>query len=121
MRRGAGGCRKKARCFGTGFVSKTCRRLSIYSATVPPTASRPSVRTPFDRLAAAAGLDMAQWWEPTAANYLGRISKAQIVDAVTEGAGAQAASKLDGLKKGDMAARAEEWLSGKGWTPAIFR
>jgi ParB family chromosome partitioning protein len=40
---------------------------------------------------------------------------------VTEGAGAQAASKLDGLKKGDMAARAEEWLSGKGWTPAIFR
>lgn len=75
----------------------------------------------FTTLAAAVGLDMAQWWKPTAANYLGRISKVQIVEAVTEGAGAQAASKLDGLKKGDMAARAEEWLSGKGWTPAIFR
>jgi ParB family transcriptional regulator, chromosome partitioning protein len=75
----------------------------------------------FTTLAGAVGLDMAQWWKPTAANYLGRISKAQIVEAVTEGAGAQAASKLDGLKKGDMAARAEELLNGKGWTPAIFR
>jgi ParB family chromosome partitioning protein len=82
---------------------------------------KPARSDAFTTLAGAVGLDMAQWWEPTAANYLGRVAKARIVEAVTEGAGAQAASKLDGLKKGDMAARAEEWLNGKGWTPAMFR
>jgi len=75
----------------------------------------------FHELATAVSLDMKEWWDPTVANYLGRVSKPQIIDAVTEGAGAEAAAKLKDLKKGDMAKRAEELLDGERWTPAIFR
>jgi ParB family chromosome partitioning protein len=82
---------------------------------------KPERSDAFNTLAEAVALDMAQWWEPTAANYLGRVSKAQIIEAVTEGAGAEAATALNGLKKSEMAARAEELLNGKGWTPAIYR
>ena len=72
-----------------------------------------------DRIAAA--LDMAHWWEPTAAGYLGRVSKPLILEAVTEGAGAQAADNIAKLKKGEMAAMAESLLKGKGWLPEILR
>jgi ParB family transcriptional regulator, chromosome partitioning protein len=72
-----------------------------------------------DRIAAA--LDMAHWWEPTAAGYLGRVSKPLILQAVTEGAGAQAADNIAKLKKGEMAAMAECLLKGKGWLPGMLR
>ena len=37
-----------------------------------------------DRVAAAAGLDLVQWWTPTARGYFSRVSKAKIAEAVTE-------------------------------------
>ena len=41
-----------------------------------------------DRLARATGLDMAEaGWRPTVGNYLGRVTKARILEAVREGAG----------------------------------
>jgi len=73
-----------------------------------------------DRLAAAVSLDMAQWWQPTVAGYLGRVSKALILEAVSEAKGA-AAENLAALKKGDMAARAAERLTCTGWLPAMLR
>jgi ParB family chromosome partitioning protein len=82
---------------------------------------KPERTDAFDGLAAAVGLDMAQWWQPTAANYLGRVSKALILEAVTEGVSANAAANLASLKKGDMATTAEERLAGKGWLPAVLR
>lgn len=72
-----------------------------------------------DRIATA--LDMAHWWEPTVAGYLGRVSKPLILEAVTEGAGAQAADNIAKLKKGEMAAMAESLLKGKGWLPEMLR
>jgi ParB family transcriptional regulator, chromosome partitioning protein len=72
-----------------------------------------------DRVATA--LDMAHWWEPTAAGYLGRVSKPLILEAVTEGVGAQAAANIANLKKGEMAAKAESLLKGKGWLPELLR
>jgi ParB family chromosome partitioning protein len=69
----------------------------------------------------ATALDMAHWWEPTAAGYLGRVSKTLILEAVTEGAGAQAAENIAKLKKGEMAAKAEGLLKGKGWLPELLR
>jgi ParB family transcriptional regulator, chromosome partitioning protein len=72
-----------------------------------------------DRIASA--LDMAHWWEPTAAGYLGRVSKPLILEAVTEGVGEQAADNIATLKKGEMAAMAESLLKGKGWLPEMLR
>jgi len=74
-----------------------------------------------DRLATAAGLDLAQWWIPTAKGYFSRVSKALIAEAVTEGVTAQAADNIAGLKKAEMAERAEALLAGTGWLPALLR
>lgn len=74
-----------------------------------------------DELAAALGLDMALWWKPTKASYLGRVSKALILDAVREGVSPSAAENLAGLKKDALVARAEERLAGKDWLPEILR
>ena len=74
-----------------------------------------------DRLAASLKLDMAQWWQPTAASYIGRVSKALILEAVSEGVSPEAADNLSKLKKDELAASAEERLAGKRWLPAILR
>ena len=64
---------------------------------------------------------MAEYWQPTAAGYFGRVSKQQILDAVAEGVTAQAASNLGKLKKDELAKEAEKALKGTGWLPAILR
>lgn len=75
-----------------------------------------------DRLAHATGLDMvAAGWRPTAANYLGRVTKARMVEAVREGAGERSAELIGHLKKGDMAKEAERLLADSGWLPEPLR
>lgn len=76
---------------------------------------------PAARLAQLAELDMRAWWRADAASYFGRVSKAMILDAVREGAGAPAAHRLEGLKKGPMADAATQALAGTGWLPPIMR
>jgi ParB family transcriptional regulator, chromosome partitioning protein len=67
------------------------------------------------------GLDMTTYWQPTAASYFNRISRERIVEAVREGASAQAADNVARMKKPAMAEAAEAALAGKGWLPAILR
>jgi len=75
-----------------------------------------------DRLARATGLDMVGvGWRPTVANYLGRVTKPRIIEAVREGAGDRAAQLIDHLKKGDMAKEAERLLAETGWLPEPLR
>jgi ParB family chromosome partitioning protein len=75
-----------------------------------------------DRLVRATSLDMADaGWRPTVANYLGRVTKAQILEAIREGAGEARAKALEGLKKDDMAREAEQLLAGTGWLPEPLR
>ncbi len=75
-----------------------------------------------DRLAHATGLDMVEvGWRPTVGNYLGRVTKPRILQAVREGAGEQAAQLIDHLKKGDMAKEAERLLADTGWLPEPLR
>jgi ParB family chromosome partitioning protein len=75
-----------------------------------------------DRLARAVGLDMiAAGWRPTVGNYLGRVTKARILEAVREGAGERASQLIDHLKKGDMAKEAERLLADSGWLPEPLR
>ena len=75
-----------------------------------------------DRLARATGLDMVEvGWRPTVGNYLGRVTKPRILQAVREGAGEQAAQLIDHLKKGEMAKEAERLLADTGWLPEPLR
>jgi ParB family chromosome partitioning protein len=73
-----------------------------------------------DALAQAVGLDMADWWEPTPENYLNRVTKAHIMQAVTEARGKAEASALEGMKKAPMVAVADRQLRGTRWTPSVM-
>ena len=75
-----------------------------------------------DQLARAVGLDMvAAGWTPTVANYLGRVTKARILEAVREAKGEASAQLIDHLKKPEMAKEAERLLAGTGWLPEPLR
>ncbi|MDC7812790.1 ParB/RepB/Spo0J family partition protein [Sphingomonas koreensis] len=74
-----------------------------------------------DRLASALSLDMAKDWTPTVDSYLGRVTKAHILEAVTDGVSEDAARRIADMKKQDMAQAAEQLLAGTGWLPAILR
>jgi ParB family chromosome partitioning protein len=63
----------------------------------------------------------AAGWRPTADNYLGRVPKARILDAVREAKGEQSAQLIDHLKKAEMAKEAERLLDGTGWLPEPLR
>jgi ParB family chromosome partitioning protein len=75
-----------------------------------------------DRISRAVSLDMAEaGWRPTVDNYLGRVAKPRILEAVREACGEQAAQLIDHLKKPDMAREAERLLDGSGWLPEPLR
>jgi ParB family transcriptional regulator, chromosome partitioning protein len=90
------------------------------------------LREPWDRrpgaiahgniVARDVGLDMvAAGWTPTVDNYLGRVPKPRILEAVREGCGEREAQLIDHLKKGDMAREAERLLADSGWLPEPLR
>jgi len=64
---------------------------------------------------------VAVGWQPTVGNYLGRVTKPRILEAVREGAGDRAAELIGHLKKGDMAKEAERLLADTGWLPEPLR
>jgi len=72
-------------------------------------------------LATALRLDMADWWRPTQAGFLDRITKEQILQAVTEGKSSDEARRLANLKKSDMTSRAEALLAPTRWLPEPLR
>jgi ParB family chromosome partitioning protein len=75
-----------------------------------------------DTLARAVNLDMAAaGWSPTVDNYLGRVPKARILEAVREAKGDASAQLIDHLKKPDMAREAERLLAKTGWLPEPLR
>lgn len=83
---------------------------------------RPRALVHANRLAKAVELDMAAaGWKPTVDNFLGRVTKARILQAVAEAKGQRAADRIEHLKKGDMAAEAETLLADTGWLPEPLR
>ncbi|AUC95490.1 chromosome partitioning protein ParB [Bradyrhizobium sp. SK17] len=104
-------------------------RMSLFAHCAALTVN--AVKLPFDRrpralaaaghLAGAVALDMTGYWRPTVGSYLGRVTKAVILEAVREGVSAEAAERLSGLKKAEMAASAEQLLASTGWLPALLR
>ena len=83
---------------------------------------RPRALAHADRLALAVALDMAALgWRPTVDTFLGRVTKARILQAVSEAKGQRAAERIAHLKKGDMATEAETLLAETGWLPEPLR
>ena len=74
-----------------------------------------------DALADALELDMAGWWAPTPAKYLGSVSKDQLAQAVTEAKSAEVAKPMTTMKKPDAITFAAAKLEGKQWLPAPLR
>ncbi|MCU4162013.1 ParB/RepB/Spo0J family partition protein [Acidiphilium sp. AL] len=83
---------------------------------------RPRALAHAGRLAEILALDLADaGWAPNVDNYLGRLTKARILEAVFEAKGEQAAQRLEGLKKDAMAEAAAQMLTGTGWLPEALR
>jgi len=86
-----------------------------------------------DHLGSFIGIDMAQWWRPTAANYFDRVSKQVILDALTDVGGLELSSRFASVKKGDLAMSAERVFAGTyitevevrekalAWVPEVMR
>ncbi|VIO72981.1 Chromosome-partitioning protein Spo0J [Bradyrhizobium ivorense] len=104
-------------------------RMALFAHCVSLTVN--AVKLPFDRrpralaaarrLAEAVALDMTRYWRPTVRSYLGRVTKAGILEAVREGVGGEAAERLSDMKKAGMAQAAEQLLAATGWLPALLR
>jgi ParB family chromosome partitioning protein len=73
------------------------------------------------QLAAALKLDMADYWQPTAAGYFSRVSKEQTLAAIEDACGASAKGGYVTLKKTALADAAEAKLQGSRWLPELLR
>jgi ParB family chromosome partitioning protein len=97
-----------------------CASLTV-NAVRAPFDRKPGAWAHADQLAEAVDLDMTGYWTPTVASYLGRVTKGRIAEAVREAVSEEAAERISGLKKPDMASEAEGLLAGKGWLPSLLR
>ncbi|MCJ2876616.1 ParB N-terminal domain-containing protein [Rhizobium pusense] len=97
-----------------------CASLTVNAVRVQ-WEQKPNARATTEKLATATALDMTAHWPPTAQTYLGRVTKAHILAAVREGVSGEAAERIAGLKKPDMAQAAEQLLAGTGWLPSLLR
>jgi ParB family transcriptional regulator, chromosome partitioning protein len=98
-----------------------CAALTV-NVVKEPWNRRPDAFAHGDQLARTVYLDLAAaGWAPTVDNYLGRVPKARILEAVREAKGEQSAQLIDHLKKTDMAKEAERILAGTGWLPEPLR
>lgn len=97
-----------------------CAALTVNVVRIP-WEQKPNARATVEKLASAVALDMAAHWTSTVQSYLGRVTKAHILAAVREGVGDEAAERIAGLKKPEMAQAAEQLLAGAGWLPSVLR
>jgi ParB family chromosome partitioning protein len=65
-------------------------------------------------------LDMTRYWTPTRASYFDHVSKARIIEVVSNAVSPKVAADLQKMKKGDAAAAAELRLAQVKWLPEIF-
>ncbi|MBS0304805.1 MAG: hypothetical protein JSR43_05420 [Proteobacteria bacterium] len=72
-------------------------------------------------IAAALGLDMADWWEPTAEAYLNHVPKAQIIAALKEAGAELAGGGVEAMKKDALVSAAASRLAGTRWLPEPLR
>ena len=98
-----------------------CAAQTVNAVKVPWEQHKRRAHETADRLATAVALDMTAHWTPTVRAYLGRVTKAHILAAVREPLGDEAAERIAGKKKPEMAEAAERLLAGTGWLPPLLR
>lgn len=74
-----------------------------------------------EQLQAALKFSLADHFKPTVDTYFGQITKPQIIKAVVQACGDEAAAPLEGMKKDALAAAAEQKVADKEWIPEIMR
>ena len=97
-----------------------CVGVGLY-AVRDPHDRRPGALAQAETLGTAVGLDMTGTWSATAASYFSRVSKARVLEAVTEAVNPEEAGRIVGFKKADMAEAAELLVEGRGWLPSVLR
>lgn len=98
-----------------------CAAQTVNALKLPWEQNKRHAHATADRLATAVALDMTAHWTPTVRSYLGRVSKAHILEAVVVGASYEAAERIKDKKKMEMAEKAEQLLAGTGWLPLPLR
>jgi ParB family chromosome partitioning protein len=93
-----------------------CVALTV-NAVKLPWERRSRTMATADKLAEAVSLDMTGYWRPTVRSYLGRITKARILEAVREAVSDEAADRMAQMKKQDMAEAAEQLLAALAGCP----
>ena len=75
-----------------------------------------------DQLHASLGLDMADWWKPTGGNYLGRVPRDKVLEALTEaGETPENMVAFRAMKKAPLIEKAEKALAETRWLPTPLR
>lgn len=74
-----------------------------------------------DKLSGSLGLDMEDWFTPTAANFFSRIGKPEIIKAIKEATGKGVAPATEKLKRSELALFAERAVKNTGWLPKVLR
>lgn len=97
-----------------------CAALTVNALRLPWD-RKPAALVHADALATAVALDMTEHWTPTAASYFGRVTKANIGAAVGEAVSEEAAERIAGLRKSEMAETAAGLVAGTGWLPQLLR
>ncbi len=95
--------------------------LALCSASTLNASPNSGAASDANALAEAVGLDMADWWEPTAFGFLKHVSKAQIMDAIKEAGSEPTVEELSALKKDALVVKAVSQLAGKRWLPLPLR
>jgi ParB family transcriptional regulator, chromosome partitioning protein len=102
-------------------MSELCDLIALCVSLTLDAVQTGPLNHPSDVLAEAVGLDMADWWEPTADEYLSRVPKSIIGQALSDASMSADAAVIEKLKKGEAVAKAEALLAGKRWLPAPLR
>ena len=95
--------------------------LALCSASTLNALPNTGAASDANALAEAVGLDMADWWEPTALGFLNHVSKAQIADALKEADPDATDDGVGAMKKDALVVHAQSRMAGKRWLPAPLR
>lgn len=74
-------------------------------------------RSKLDSVEQAVGFRLRDWWQPTAENYLGLLSKKQIAGALIDAGLTGAAADAAKMSRADAAVHAEHFLTPTEWVP----
>lgn len=83
--------------------------------TISGTDSRPVLT---NLLMIETGLNMADWWQPTAANYFNSVSKTRTLEVLSAVIPADTLAAVGKLKKGELVAEAEKAMVGQHGLPS---